>query len=54
MNSSFQSPDIDDSLVKISDVIPPAYRSLFKYVRFNAMQSIVLTQVLQSDVSRTL
>ena len=43
--------DSDDTLVKISDVIPSKFRSLFKYERLNAMQSILLPQILHSDVS---
>lgn len=50
MKSAFRSPDIDESLIKISDVVPQQYRSIFKYDRFNAMQSIIVPQVMQSDV----
>lgn len=51
MKNAFRSPDIDDSLIKISDVVPHSFRSIFKYDRFNAMQSIILPQAMQSDVS---
>ena len=44
----------NDSLIKISDVVPAEFRSLFRYERFNAMQSVLLPQVLQSDVSSEL
>jgi hypothetical protein len=50
MKAAFRSPDIDESLIKISDVVPKRYRSIFKYDRFNAMQSIIVPQVIQSDV----
>jgi hypothetical protein len=50
MKAAFRSPDIDESLIKISDVVPQHYRSIFKYDRFNAMQSIIVPQVMQSDV----
>ena len=43
--------DSDDTLVKISDIIPSKFRSLFKYEKLNAMQSILLPQIMHSDVS---
>lgn len=41
----------NDALIRISDTIPPQFRSIFKYENFNAMQSILLPQIMQSDVS---
>lgn len=53
IDSRVNVTDSNDSTVKIADVIPEEFISLFKYERLNAMQTILLPQILHSDVSQS-
>jgi ATP-dependent DNA helicase HFM1/MER3 len=40
---------IDDECVRVADVVPPNFAPLFAYDRFNAMQSALIPQLLETD-----
>jgi len=44
-------PYDDDEGTLVSEKIPFPFQSLFKFERFNPMQSVVLDQALSGDVS---
>jgi ATP-dependent DNA helicase HFM1/MER3 len=41
----------NDRFVKVGDVIPEKFRSIFRFERFNAMQSIIVNQILNTPVN---
>ena len=45
--------DDDDEQIKVKDVIPEEYQSVFPFENFNEMQSSLFEQIYESDVNMT-